>query len=95
MSYTNKSLPRPLLRDESPQPKDAPYDLVRLPDKKWQLAGQDIVLDPQIDSILHRYGIFLREEPSDDLYRLIILSYRHEISVAILGLSMLRSQYGR
>ena len=50
------------------------FDLVKLPDKYWQQAGEALVLNPQHHSILRRYGIYLREESDDDIYRLIILS---------------------
>jgi pachytene checkpoint protein 2 len=50
------------------------FDIVKLPDKYWQQAGEDLVHNPQHHSILRRYGIYLREESDDDIYRLIMLS---------------------
>jgi SpoVK/Ycf46/Vps4 family AAA+-type ATPase len=74
MLNPNKSHPHPLLREENPQPTEAPYDIVRLPNMNWQRAGEALVPDPQNHSILLRYGHYLREEFDDEIYRLIVLS---------------------
>ena len=71
MPNTHKSLPQPLLRDESPQPREEKYDIVRLPDQRWWERGNDLVLAPDIKPSLIRYGQY-RLERTDGTSGLLI-----------------------
>jgi SpoVK/Ycf46/Vps4 family AAA+-type ATPase len=56
MQNPQKPLSRPLVRDESPQPRVEKYEIVKLPDDHWRQLGKDLVLDPRIRRRMLRYA---------------------------------------
>jgi len=55
MLNPNKSHPRPLLREENPQPRDEKHLIFPLPDYDWWLLGEELVLPPSLQRTLLRY----------------------------------------
>jgi SpoVK/Ycf46/Vps4 family AAA+-type ATPase len=73
MLGTRKSPPQLLARGDIPQPADALYDLVKLPDDEWQQCGDDLVLPEEIPRSLLRYGLYrLHHRRKDRIHGLLM-----------------------